>query len=252
MPPRLVPRPALLAVLVAGLVASSPAAASAGEEGLPGTIALRGKTISVTWSDGDTLQFKGGIYKNKSARLVGYNTLESYGPVHRWGTWSGSELHTIAKDAQVAAAQGHWHCSTQGKKDSYKRILLDCPDARRELVAKGLAHVFAYSGEPDPGDMDAQREARIERRGMWAKGRPEHVVTSAGADDDGQVFLRTVSTRTGKTLIRHQRADVAPCEEVCQLPMLTGSCLMFVPYRIRYKEPWSCPEIPAGTLESPY
>ena len=92
---------------------------------------MAGKPVPVRWGDGDTFTVVEGALKGKAARLVGYNTLESYGPVHRWGSWTGPELMRIAFEARDAAAADTWTCKKQRKKDSYGRLLIDCPDARR-------------------------------------------------------------------------------------------------------------------------
>ena len=211
-----------------------------GASGVTGTILLRGKPVPVRWSDGDTFTVMEGALKGKAARLVGYNTLESYGPVHRWGSWTGPELMRIAFEARDAAAAGKWTCKKQRKKDSYGRLLIDCPDARRALLGAGLAHVFAYKADPDPADLAAQREARLEKRGMWEKGRPENIVTNASADETGRVFLRVVFTRTGKTEVHHQRRDYSPCDAICEGPEVSGSCMLFIPYSQRYENQPAC------------
>ena len=68
--------------------------------GVKGEIVLRGKGIPVLWNDGDTFILLAGPFKGKTARLVGYNTLESYGPVHRWGEWTPEALHHLAYSAR--------------------------------------------------------------------------------------------------------------------------------------------------------
>ena len=210
------------------------------EGGAPGEILLRGKATQVLWHDGDTFSFVAGRLKGKSARLVGYNTLESYGPVHRWGEWTPGELQILASRAKDAAAKGVWSCSTQRKKDTYGRLLVDCPDARRALITAGLAHVFAYEGDPDPEDMAAQRTARVEQTGIWEKGRPEQIVTNVSADESGRVFLRVVYSRTGATEVRHQRKDYEVCDEICEGPSVSGSCMLFVPHAQRYDQQPDC------------
>ncbi|MEE2828954.1 MAG: thermonuclease family protein [Myxococcota bacterium] len=203
-------------------------------------ISLNGKTHSVRWLDGDTLSIESGRRRGMKARLVGYNTLESYGPVHRWGDWSPTELYTIAKAAKQSAAKERWNCSTRGKKDSYDRLLVDCPDLRRELLRTGIAHLFAYNADPDPGDLELQRKARQAQVGIWEKGRPEHIVSNVHADDTGRVFLRIVSTRSGKTEVQHQREDFEPCDEICHGPSVSGSCMLFVPHELRRDEAPAC------------
>lgn len=230
----------LVVVLCSSLLSLHGASAGEGEPGSPGQITLNGKLHQVTWSDGDTLTIDSGRRKGKTARLVGYNTLESYGPVHRWGEWTRPELEKLATQGRLEAAERRWDCQLKGKKDTYGRLLLDCPDARRQLIERGLAHIFAYDSEPDPDDLEAQRHARVERLGIWEKGRPEHIVTNVAADDEGRVFLRIVNTRTGKTERKHQREDYEPCDEICHGPEVSGSCMLFIPYEQRYEKQPAC------------
>ena len=139
-----------------------------------------------------------------------------------------------------AAARERWVCSKQRKKDTYGRLLIDCPDARRALISAGLAHVFAYEKDADEGDIAAQREARMEQRGIWAKGRPENIVTNVSADESGRVFLRVVYTRTGKTKVQHQRGDFGTCDAICEGPEVSGSCMIFIPHDLRYEHKPAC------------
>ena len=67
-------------------------------------ILLDGRIYKVRWGDGDTFRLKTLTGKKKSARLAGFNTLESYGPVHRWGEWTADELYQLANAAGVVAA----------------------------------------------------------------------------------------------------------------------------------------------------
>jgi micrococcal nuclease len=228
-------------VLLLALLTLTAAPASAGEAGeVDATILLGGRRVEVTWTDGDTLTFRAGPRKGKHARLVGYNTLESYGPVHRWGSWSRSELHELALEAGERAAAKEWSCTLGRGKDSYGRLLLDCPEARRALLESGHGHVFAFDDPADPADLQLQREARIDKRGIWAKGLPETLVTSVRAGADGQVFLRVVTVRTGETRAMHQRQDYAVCDEICHGPEVNGSCMLFVPWELRYEDKPLC------------
>ena len=216
------------------------APAKANEGGVAAEISLQGGTTQVQWNDGDTFTFRSGRFSGKTARLVGYNTLESYAPVHRWGEWTPKELHDLALAARESVSKTRWTCTKQRKKDTYGRLLVDCPEARRALIEKGLAHVFAYKSTPSEADMEAQRAARSARAGMWGKGRPEHIVTNVSADEDGRVFLQVASTRTGTTERRHQRHDYEACDEICEGPSVSGSCMIFIPYADRYSVPPVC------------
>ena len=210
------------------------------EGGVEAEVVVAGKTFKVLWEDGDTLTFLSGPRRGKNARLMGYNTLESYGPVHRWGDWTPDELWELALGAAQAAAAERWSCTLGHGKDTYGRLLLDCPKARRRLIEDGWAHVFAYAEPADPADMKAQRDARAEGLGIWAKGKPETLVTSVNAEEGGKVFLRVVSTRTGETRAEHQREDYDVCEEICHGPPISGSCMLFVPYGLRYRDKPDC------------
>ena len=211
-----------------------------GGESSSSEVLLKGKPVGVEWSDGDTLTFTTGPRKGRRARLVGFNTLESYGPVHRWGSWQPAGLLQIALESRDIASSRSWECSLRKGKDSYGRFLLDCPEARRSMLRSGHAHVFAYDSEADPADLALQREARAEGRGMWAQGRPETLVTNVRADPEGRVFLRVVSCRTGSTRAEHQREDYSICEEICHGPEVSGSCMLFVPWTRRYEDRPSC------------
>ena len=224
-------------LFVLGIAAPS---AWAEEDGVDAEISLQGRTTQVRWNDGDTFTFRSGRYSGKTARLVGYNTLESYGPVHRWGEWTPAELYSLAIAARDAAAEARWACTKQPKKDTYGRLLVDCPEARRTLLESGLAHVFAYQSTPSEADMKAQRGARSAQAGIWKKGRPEHIVTNVSADETGRVFLQVASTRTGATERRHQRHDYEACDEICEGPAVSGSCMIFIPYAVRYSVPPVC------------
>ena len=215
-------------------------AGSPGQGGVESTVLVGGRSLDVVWEDGDTLTFLSGPRKGRDARLMGFNTLESYGPVHRFGDWTAAELWELALGAAKAAAAEPWECTLGHGKDAYGRQLLDCPEARRRLIEAGWAHVFAYADPADPADLAAQRAAREDGRGIWAKGTPETLITSANADEGGSVFMRVVSCRTGETRAEHQRDDVQICQEICHGPAISGSCMVFVPYDRRYENRPEC------------
>ena len=234
------PRSSSLLLVLAILLCVPGSVLNAGEEASNGLILLRGKATPVVWQDGDTLTFVKGPLKGKTGRLVGYNTLESYGPVHRWGEWSGQELLGLAVEARRTAASSEWTCTKQKGRASYGRLLIDCPDARAALLETGLAHVFAYEGNPATEDLALQSAARMDSRGIWRKGRPETIISNVSADNSGRVFLRVVNSRSGKTEVRHQRGDYSICDEICEGPSVSGSCMLFVPYEQRYSASASC------------
>jgi len=194
---------------------------------------LDGTLIPVHWDDGDTFAT---LDRRIRARLVGYNTLESYGPVHRWGEWTPTELMALAKAAGTRAAEEAWTCTTEEGGGGYGRVAVDCPDLRRALLAEGLAHAFAVDGEADQADLVVQAEAIAARVGMWAKGAPEGIVTSAHSLDEREgatlTYDRVCSTQTGAApKVPHSQVH-GPCTEVCH----QGSCLLYVPYAQRYGE----------------
>ena len=223
-----------LLAIAALLLASS---AIAGDNGADydGFVLMGGTRIPVHWADGDSFEFRAGARKGKETRLIGYNTLESYGPVHRWGDWTGRELWGLSKKAGRVAASKEWKCFANGKRDAYDRLLVDCPNLRRTLVRRGLAHLFAYDDPADPKELELQTEARIERAGMWEKGLPEEIITSvhsAGSGSSGR--MRIVHVRTGETEMAGHRQELKVCSELCYGDKWTGSCMLFVPYKLRY------------------
>ena len=116
-----------------------------------GSIILNGEKTEVRWTDGDSFNIKAGEFKGKGTRLQGYNTLEAYGPVHSWGSWTPQELYEIAKGSSKVAASQEWKCTTDGKLDGYKRLLVDCPEGAKEMVRTGTAMVYAVENlKPNP------------------------------------------------------------------------------------------------------
>jgi endonuclease YncB( thermonuclease family) len=189
----------------------------------------------VKWDDGDTFSVRPASKgKRIRARLKGYNTLESYGPVHRWGNWSQTELYAFAKQAGDVARSHPWICHTTGKPGGYGRITADCPGLRRRLLSDGLAHAFSIDQEPIPGDLLIQRESIKQSRGMWSKGAPEKIITSLHSSDEkykkGNSYNRLCSTITGYADVEMHNDYYALCEEVCS----GGSCMTYIPYKKRY------------------
>ena len=110
----------------------------------PSAIILDGKKVAVNWDDGDTFAVKlEGADKVSRARLNGFNTLESYGPVHKWGRWKFRTLFAVAKQAGERAASEVWTCERLEGEGGYGRLLVDCPDLRLALLQEGLAHNFS-------------------------------------------------------------------------------------------------------------
>src|SRR5688572_17169498 len=112
---------ACLAVLV------SPGAPTASADGYT-RVSINGRTVPVSFNDGDSFRVRAGEFDGTQCRLSGFNTLESFGAAHQWGDWHPYELYVIAKMATFNARRGSWHCFTDGTRDGYGRLLVECPD----------------------------------------------------------------------------------------------------------------------------
>ena len=197
-------------------------------------VLLDGTRLEVYWDDGDTFAAKDpNTGKKIKARLAGYNTLESYGPVHRWGEWTGAELYTLAKKAGTFASSQVWTCTDTKKGGGYGRILVDCPDLRKAILEAGLAHPFSV-GEPAPAaDLDAMRYAMKNQNGMWEKGAPTYLITSLHSQDekpDKDAYNRICDFATGSCDKTPHKDVYATCSEIC----IQDSCMLYVPYKQRY------------------
>lgn len=183
---------------------------------------INGRRSIVHFSDGDSFRVYSGEWSGRGTRLGGFNTLESFGPVHSWGDWHPFELFIIAKKATKNAAQGVWHCTTEGDVDGYGRLLLDCPDLAVSQISQGLAHAMNVDDTPSrPAYLRAQQEAIRERRGMWAHGVPEFVLTSLHSRDEDPTrdshYNRMVSVRDGHSE-RWEHMDTYPeCSTQCAM-----------------------------------
>ncbi|MFZ5444473.1 MAG: thermonuclease family protein [Myxococcota bacterium] len=211
-----------------------------------GFIVLNGVRTEVRWTDGDSFSFVDGEHKGQGTRLVGYNTLEAYGPVHQWGEWTPRELFALAKKSSTVAAAQEWECTTDGKVDGYKRLLVRCPKLAVEMARAGHALAYAVDGEKaDPEVLAAQAEAMKAKRGMWEKGSTFGVITSLHSqgedgDDDGEAYNRVVDTRTGQALKRAHRDRYATCQTVCEDTDGQRSCMVYVPFKKRYRGQPDC------------
>jgi endonuclease YncB( thermonuclease family) len=195
-------------------------------------VTINGAMTAVYFNDGDSFRIQSGSFKGAQARLSGYNTLESFGPVHVWGDWTAKELYVIAKAATLHARRGEWSCEGDGKKDGYGRLLLFCRDLAKDLISKGLAH--NYSVDETPGDaelQEAQRAAMKARIGMWAHGVPRFVMTSLhskseGGDKNGETSNRLISTTDSHSDKWKHEDDYEECQKVChQVPGMTPADL---------------------------
>lgn len=210
-----------------------------------GTLIVNGERTDVRWTDGDSFKFLSGPYKGRGTRLNGYNTLEAYGPVHRWGEWTAHELYAIALNASRVAASETWECTTDGKEDGYRRVLVHCPEAAKKLVSSGVAMAYDIEGKADPQLVALMQAAKRSGSGIWEKGAPDGVITSLhSVDEDGggkaQVYNRVVDTRTGAALQRNHGKAYGLCEEVCEETNGTTSCMVYVPFARRYKNQPDC------------
>ena len=211
-----------------------------------GAIVLDGERVEVKWTDGDSFKFLEGPHKGRGTRLVGYNTLEAYGPVHQWGSWTPEELYELAKSSSALAAAREWACTTSGKADGYGRLLVSCPDLAVEMAREGHGLAFAVDGEgAAPDVLAAQADARRAGRGMWAKGTPGSVVTSLHSvgEEGGKgqtAYNRVVDASTGQALQRQHRQRWATCELVCEGAGSDTSCLVYVPFKQRYRGKPDC------------
>ncbi len=236
--------PLVALVLLGGLNAAAARGPGAGRAAMGSELALDGAPRPVRWIDGDTFRLLGGPDRGRSARLAGVNTLESYGPVHRWGSWRPGELLGIARQATRRVAAGRWRCRTGGGEDGYGRLLVTCPDAARALVRAGLAMVFSIGEAPDPGLVALQRQAQTRRAGMWRKGVPPLIPSSVHSADEpgltGGAYDRIVDTRTGMTEPRRHADVYRVCQEVCAGEGAERACMLWVPFERRYRNRPPC------------
>ena len=236
----------VLASLISEAKGKTEKASNPDKHDTPGTVILNGVKTDVVWSDGDSFNVKSGQYKGHGTRLQRYNTLEAYGPVHSWGTWTPRELFDIAKESSSVAASQEWTCTTDGSIDGYHRLLVDCPDAAKELVRRGHAMVYAVENlTPDPELVAIQKQAQAKKVGIWAKGVVNGVITSLhslGEDSKTEVeaYNRVVDTRTGQALARKHKDRYDTCQTVCEKTDENQSCMIYVPFKLRYHSKPDC------------
>ncbi len=215
-----------------------------------GTVVLDGAEIRVRWSDGDSFRIQTGRWKGRNTRLQGYNTLESFGPVHRWGGWSPAELYRIARASASLAAASARECRTDGKPDGYGRLLVSCPGAAEALVRAGHAKVFAVGAPADPALLAAQADAQRRGAGMWEKGVPAAIVTSVHSQGEPDLhgagaYDRVADTRTGEARALPHARRYEVCEEVCHGEGRDRSCMVYVPFERRYRDRPPCLSAPS-------
>lgn len=211
-----------------------------------GFIVLNGERTEVRWTDGDSFKIKEGARKGMGTRLVGFNTLEAYGPVHQWGEWTAQELFTLAKQSSQVAATQEWDCATDGKMDGYHRLLVRCAKLAAEMARAGHGLAYAVDGEkPDPEVVAAQAEAMKAKRGIWAKGVTNGVITSLHSvgeegSQEPEAYNRVVDTRTGAALKRKHADRYESCQNVCLETDGQTSCMIYVPFKHRYRGQPDC------------
>lgn len=212
----------LKAGLLVPAIVTALGGSAAAQNNVPTRVFLNGVPTPVYFNDGDSFRVLGGRHYGTRARLAGFNTLESYGPVHQWGGWKAKELYHLAKLATYNARAGVWHCESEDfATDTYGRILWDCKDLAVDQVRRGLAHAMTVTLDPaDPDVLAAQAEAIRERRGMWAHGVPEYVLTSLhstaeGGGYDGRTYNRMVSTRDGHSVKWRHDDAYEECAKIC-------------------------------------
>jgi micrococcal nuclease len=225
-----------------GVAAPANDAAIAGASDHPNSVMLDKEPLKVFWNDGDSFRVNSRAHKGEKTRLVGFNALESHGPVHRWGTWKANDLAWMSKRATKLARSQRWIChrvrSPDGSAASggYGRTLVSCPELARTLVSEGLAHALIFDPGDAPALMEAQLKAQQELKGMWKHGVPKSIVTSVHSADearhekDWRPYNRVASTLTGLTRKVEHDNTYAECEEIC----IEGSCFIYVPWDRRY------------------
>jgi micrococcal nuclease len=201
-------------------------------------VMLDGVRERVFWNDGDSFRINTGPKKGTRARLSGFNTLESYGPVHFWGTFNGLDLYMLAKKGTTLARSEEWVCKTQPGSGGYGRILVACDTLRLRMISEGFAHLFFIDTPPHPALVAAQHTAQRERRGIWARGVPEFIVTSIHSQNEytdrpgKKAYNRICNTQTGIAEVVEHGATLHTCDAWCH----GGSCMVYVPFEVRYGE----------------
>ena len=196
-------------------------------------VSINGSLVEVRWSDGDSFKILSGRLRGDKARLMGYNTLESYGPVHKWGDWNEWGLYRVAKDAKKIAEAEVWECTAEDHRDRYKRLLVRCPKLIVAMITSGYGHLFEIGRAPKPHLIPLQQDAIKARRGMWEKGAPDSVLTSVHSLDEGSeeiTYNRYMNPKTGRAEKFLHKNLYKMCEWVCH----QGACLLYVPFKKRY------------------
>lgn len=213
-------RTCIFALAVATWLAAVAAPSDAAQASAWTRVVLDGHMVPVSFNDGDSFRIHAGPFAGSQCRLSGFNTLESFGPAHQWGAWHPYELFVLAKLATLHARRGTWHCTTDGRRDGYGRLLVDCPDLAVSQISHGFAHAMQVDDTPArPEYIRAMREAIEARRGIWAHGVPDYVMTSlhSASEDPSRPwhYNRLVSTRDGHSESMQHRDTYEECQWVC-------------------------------------
>lgn len=183
-------------------------------------VSINGQLVPVSFNDGDSFRVQAGQYSGSQCRLAGFNTLESFGPAHQWGIWHPYELYINAKQATRNGRRGTWHCTTDGSRDGYGRLLMDCPDLAISHISQGFGHAYQVDDTPSrPEYIRAQRDAIANRRGMWAHGVPDYIMTSihSASEDPSREwhYNRLISTHDGHSESYRHHETYGECDWVC-------------------------------------
>jgi len=204
-------------------------------------VSLNGEVAPVFFNDGDSFRVLSGELKGSKARLAGFNTLESYGAVHSWGTWTKKELYALAKMGTYNAREGVWTCTSDLSTDTYGRYLWTCPNLVVDQIKKGYAHAMSITKESaDAASVVAQRDAVKNKRGIWAHGVPEYVLTSLHSvseqSSDRATYNRLVSSVDGHSLKWKHTDQYKECQDVCWQPSKEDRYQRFAQRWAKHKE----------------
>jgi endonuclease YncB( thermonuclease family) len=211
----------------------------------------------VVFNDGDSFRVLGGPLTGAKARLSGFNTLESHGAVHQWGTWTAKEMYILAKLATHNARDNVWECTSDGKTDGYGRMLVFCPGLAKEQIRLGLAHAMSIDDKPADAELlAAQREAIAAKRGIWAHGVPEYILTSLHSSEedvegDG-VYNRLVSSKDGHSIKWKHDVKYDECQNVCHVVYPVDEArVTAVADRLRAEQPALIEGLDEADLQAP-
>lgn len=198
-------------------------------------IFFNGAATRAYFNDGDTLKILDGELKNTRVRIAGFNTLETYGPVHEWMANDPQYLLSIAAEATRMAQDGQWHCTSKGDKDTYGRMLATCDDLAIALLSAGYAHSYSVNDHPaDRKYLLTQHTAKTNKLGIWKHGAPNYIITSLHSADEGarKSYNRLISTTDGTTKTWQHTDTYSSCQKVCVSD--EASCMVYVPFEERY------------------